>query len=85
LIEASTREDFDLSAYVDQYTVRLKELIAAKVEGKEIVASPKQEPAPVINLMDALRKSVARAKQPQPRKKPAAKTSGARRSRRRTA
>ena len=78
LIEASTRDKFDLAQYEDQYTTRLKELIDAKVAGKEIVAAPgAEESTPVINLMDALRQSVARAKQPQSRKKPAASTAPA--------
>ena len=62
LIEASARAGFDFAQYVDQYTNRLKELIDAKVEGKEIVAPPQEDETPVINLMDALRKSVAQAK-----------------------
>ena len=61
LITASTAEDFDLSKYQDLYTARLTELIEAKVEGREVVSPPAEEEAPVINLMDALRKSVAQA------------------------
>ncbi len=80
LIEASTRDDFDMAQYQDQYTVRLKELIEAKVAGRQIVASPgAEETTPVINLMDALRQSVARAKQPASRKKPAASSARPRR------
>jgi DNA end-binding protein Ku len=82
LIESSTRDKFDLAEYQDQYTLRVKELIEAKVAGKEIVAPPSDEEPPVINLMDALRKSVAQAKgRP---KKPAAgarRTAGAKRRR----
>ncbi len=59
LIESSTRKKFDLAQYHDQYTQRVQQLIAAKVEGKEIVKAPRDEESPVINLMDALRKSVA--------------------------
>ena len=62
LITASTAEDFDLSKYEDLYTARLTQLIEAKVEGREIVAPPAEEETTVINLMDALRKSVAQAK-----------------------
>ena len=61
LINASTAEDFDLSKYEDLYTARLTQLIEAKVEGREVVSPPAEEEAPVINLMDALRKSVAQA------------------------
>ncbi len=85
LIEASTRDDFDIAQYQDQYTVRLKELIEAKIAGRQIVAAPSaEETTPVINLMDALRQSVARAK-PSSRKKPAASSSRPRRRGRHTA
>jgi DNA end-binding protein Ku len=63
LIEASSTDEFDFSAYEDHYTQRLSELIEAKVAGKEIVAPPSpDEKEHVINLMDALRRSVAQAK-----------------------
>lgn len=68
LITASTAEDFDLSKYEDLYTARLTQLIEAKVEGREVVSPPAEEEAPVINLMDALRKSVAQAKGGKPKK-----------------
>jgi DNA end-binding protein Ku len=44
--------------YRDSYADKLMELIEAKVEGKEIVAPPEEETANVVNLMEALRKSV---------------------------
>ncbi len=58
LIKASTAPKFDFSKYKDTYTEKLSQLIEAKVQGKEIVAPP-QEEAQVINLMDALKKSLA--------------------------
>lgn len=69
LIEASTTDKFDFAGYEDLYTKKLTELIEAKVEGKEVVAPPAEEETQVINLMDALRQSVAKAK-----REPAAKT-----------
>jgi DNA end-binding protein Ku len=63
LIEASTREKFDLGEYQDVYTQKLQEVIEAKVAGKQIVRPPEEE-TPVINLMDALRKSVAQTRRP---------------------
>lgn len=58
LIQRSTRK-FEPSKFVDDYEVALRELIDAKIEHKPV---PQEEPAPkrakVINLMDALRKSV---------------------------
>jgi DNA end-binding protein Ku len=59
LIEASTTKKFDFAAYEDRYNDRLKEMIDAKIAGKEVIAPPQtDEEVPVINLMDALRKSV---------------------------
>jgi DNA end-binding protein Ku len=59
LIEASTAKKFDFTKYKDVYTQKLTQLIEAKVAGKEIVAPPVHEHAQIINLMDALRQSVA--------------------------
>jgi DNA end-binding protein Ku len=58
LIGARTQKKPDLSQYRDRYADKLRELIDAKVAGKEIVAPPAEETAQVINLMEALRKSV---------------------------
>lgn len=62
LIEVSGEKGFDLSKYEDDYTVRLQELIKAKIAGKEVSAPVEEELPPVINLMDALKKSVAAKK-----------------------
>jgi DNA end-binding protein Ku len=66
LIEASTVKKFDFTKYKDVYTEKLTKLIEAKVAGKEIVATPIHEQAPIINLMDALRQSVAKAQGAEP-------------------
>lgn len=58
LVEASTVKNFDLSQYHDTYTDKLRAVIDAKVAGKKIVGHPAEESPAVINLMDALRKSV---------------------------
>jgi DNA end-binding protein Ku len=68
LIEASTPKKLDYSKYRDVYTEKLTKLIEAKVAGQEIVAPPIHEEAQVINLMDALRKSVAQAQGAVPQK-----------------
>jgi DNA end-binding protein Ku len=63
LIEASTSERFDFSRYEDQRTEHLHKLIEAKIAGKEIVAEQEtDEEIPVVNFMDALRKSVKQQK-----------------------
>ena len=61
LIEASTLEEFDLDDYTDVYAEQLKKLIQMKVDGQEIVSAPDPEEPKIINLMDALKKSVAEA------------------------
>jgi DNA end-binding protein Ku len=52
---------FDPTKYPDRYQTALRELVEAKLEGKEIEAPEPQHTARVINLMDALRKSVAQS------------------------
>jgi len=65
LIDETTSDEFDLSAYQDQYTVKLTQLIEAKVNGQEIVEAPSLEAPSVINLMDALKASVQKAQDSQ--------------------
>lgn len=62
LLDAFEKPKFSLADYKDHYVEQLRELIEAKVEGKELVAPPAPEEPHVINLMDALKKSVAAAK-----------------------
>src|SRR5438132_330254 len=50
--------DVDFQAYRDEYQDGLREIIDAKIEGREIVAPEVEAPPKVVNLMDALRKSL---------------------------
>jgi DNA end-binding protein Ku len=59
LVNASTA-DFNLEKYPDLYTRKLEQLIEAKVAGQELVTPPATPGPQVINLMEALRQSVAR-------------------------
>ncbi|MBI3468230.1 MAG: Ku protein [Planctomycetes bacterium] len=68
LIGSSTSEALEFSRYKDAYTEKLTALIEAKVAGKEIVAAPAEQEPEVINLMEALRQSVARAQEAAPAK-----------------
>ena len=72
LIEASTTKKLDYAKYKDLYTDKLTQLIEAKVAGKELVAPPAHEHAQIINLMDALRQSVAQAQKTAPAEETAA-------------
>ncbi|HVX15358.1 MAG TPA: Ku protein [Pirellulales bacterium] len=60
LVTATAEKPFDHAQHRDLYTERLTKLIESKVEGKELVAAPSEEPTHVINLMDALKQSVAK-------------------------
>ena len=48
----------DLATYKDEYREGLQQIIDAKVAGREIVAPGVETPPKVVNLMDALRKSL---------------------------
>jgi DNA end-binding protein Ku len=48
----------DLSDYRDEYRDGLQKIIDAKIAGEEVVAPAMETPARVVNLMDALRKSL---------------------------
>ena len=61
LIEASRIEDFDLEQFEDPYVETLSELIKLKIDGKEVVSVAEPEEPKIVNLMDALKKSVAEA------------------------
>src|SRR4249920_3738462 len=50
--------EVDLQEYRDDYQVGLREIIDAKIEGREIVAPEVEAPPKVVNLMEALRKSL---------------------------
>jgi DNA end-binding protein Ku len=61
LIGATTLANFDLGTYKDTYTEKLTKLIQMKVDGKEIVQVTNPEEPKIINLMEALKRSVAQA------------------------
>jgi DNA end-binding protein Ku len=50
--------DVDFQSYRDEYQIGLREIIDAKIEGREIVSPEVEAPPKVVNLMDALRKSL---------------------------
>lgn len=68
LLKAFEKKKFSFERYKDTYVEKLREFIEAKVEGKEIVSPPVREEPHVINLMDALKKSVAQANKAEPAK-----------------
>jgi DNA end-binding protein Ku len=66
LIRASYSEDFDFTSYDDNYRERLQRLITAKKKGDEVVAPEEEDEPEVIDLMQALKQSVARARKGRP-------------------
>jgi DNA end-binding protein Ku len=78
----SLAADFDPQELVSDYRRDLKALLEAKLAGEEIKApEPVEEKAPVIDLMEALKASVAEAqgKKPAAKKTKAASSGGSRR------
>lgn len=67
LIE-SLAAPFEPGKYKDTYRERLQQLIDAKLAGEETVEAPAPKPAAVINILDALERSLAMS----PGRKPAA-------------
>ena len=50
--------DLDLKVYRDDYQAELRRVIDAKIAGEEVVATPDETPTKVVDLMEALRRSL---------------------------
>ena len=59
----------DLTQYKDEYQGELRRIIDAKVAGEDVVATEEETPSKVVNLMEALRKSLSTVSES--KKKPA--------------
>jgi DNA end-binding protein Ku len=71
--------DFDPQELTSEYRQNLRQMLEAKLEGQEIVRAEQPEPeAPVVDLMDALRQSVAEVTESKPKKTKAASKGGSR-------
>ena len=65
LVETLSAEKFDAERYRDDYRTSLLEAIDRKVAGEEITAPPKpQAREQIIDLVAALKKSIAEKRQP---------------------
>jgi len=72
LIDELSQGEFKPEQYQDDYRLRILDLVNLKVEGKEVTAvGPEVQRAHVIDLMDALKESLA--KRAAPERKPPAK------------
>jgi DNA end-binding protein Ku len=67
------RKPFEPSEYHDHYREALAELIEAKLEGKQVVKAPAPRDNRVIDLADALKRSVEAAKKEAAKPKPPAR------------
>jgi DNA end-binding protein Ku len=86
LIEATRAEAADIDSFHDLYAERLRELIDAKVAGRDVVKSRSTRQAPpTINIIDALKQSLEFKKaRAGARAKPAARTKRAAPKKRKT-
>lgn len=74
LIEQTASEEFDPSRYQDTVRTRVLEAIQRKVDGQEIVAeTPAAEEHKIVDLMEALKASLARSGHGTAEKRPAKK------------
>ena len=64
MLISSLEADFDPQKYHDTYRDNLQKLIEAKIEGKKVVETPAEHVAPVIDIMEALKKSLAEKRKP---------------------
>jgi DNA end-binding protein Ku len=78
-------EKFEPEKFKDKYREQVEALIAAKIQGREVAAGVTQaaQIAPVVDIMDALKKSLAAARKPAQRAE--ASSAKAKPQRRRTA
>lgn len=61
---------FDPERYRDEYQARLKGLVDDKLQGREVASAPEAPLAPVIDMMEALKKSLAAREASAPKKPP---------------
>jgi DNA end-binding protein Ku len=78
LVESLSGE-YDPAEFRNEYRDELRAMLDAKLSGQEITRPEPVAPVPVVDLMEALKKSVAQAKsQREPAKRPRAKDGGTR-------
>ena len=64
MLVESLAAEFEPGKYHDTYRTNLRKMIDAKVEGHKVVETPEPHIAPVIDIMDALKKSLEARKPP---------------------
>lgn len=71
LIDQLSSDEFSPNQYHDEYADRVRAAVDQKVAGKEIVVSAEAPRAQIIDLFEALKKSIAEAKKPARAEQPA--------------
>src|SRR5690349_6665647 len=64
MLISSLEADFEPQKYHDEYRLNLQRMIEDKIEGKKVVAAPTEHVAPVIDIMEALKRSLAEKRKP---------------------
>ena len=64
MLISSLEENFEPQKYHDSYRENLKKMIEDKIEGRNVVETPSEHFAPVIDIMEALKKSLAQKRKP---------------------
>jgi DNA end-binding protein Ku len=64
MLISSLEAEFEPQKYQDEYRVNLQKMIEAKIAGQKVVATPESHVAPVIDIMEALKKSLADKRKP---------------------
>jgi DNA end-binding protein Ku len=64
MLISSLEADFEPAKYHDTYRDNLQKMIEAKIEGKGVVETPEPKVAPVIDIMEALKRSLAEKRKP---------------------
>ena len=64
MLISSLEADFEPQKYHDTYRTNLTKMIEDKIEGRKVVETPSEHIAPVIDIMEALKKSLAEKRKP---------------------
>ncbi|HUP03592.1 MAG TPA: Ku protein [Bryobacteraceae bacterium] len=64
MLISSLEAEFEPQKYHDGYRASLRKMIEDKVEGRSVVETPAPHVAPVIDIMEALKKSLAEKRKP---------------------
>jgi DNA end-binding protein Ku len=64
MLISSLEASFEPEKYHDSYRDNLQKMIEDKIEGRKVVAAPAEHVAPVIDIMEALKRSLAEKKKP---------------------